>query len=60
VRGGVRAARNSAIGCAVLLAVIEGVGIGLQRMMAQPLPPMEAPPPAAGAPPVREGTGMLA
>ena len=35
VRGGVRAARNSAIGCAILLAVIEGVGIGIQRMMAE-------------------------
>ena len=35
VRGGVRAARNSAIGCACLLAVIEGVGIGIQRMMAE-------------------------
>lgn len=35
VRGGVKAARNSAIGCACLLAVIEGVGIGFQRMMAE-------------------------
>ena len=35
VRGGVRAARNSAIGCAILLAVIEGVGIGIQRVMAE-------------------------
>ena len=35
VRGGVRSARNSAIGCACLLAVIEGVGIGIQRMMAE-------------------------
>lgn len=50
MRGGVRAARNSAIGCAVLLAVIEGVGIGLQRMMAEntrldmpPPPPQQAP-----------------
>jgi hypothetical protein len=34
VRGGLKAARNSAIGCACLLAVIEGVGIGFQRMMA--------------------------
>lgn len=34
VRGGMKAARNSAIGCACLLAVIEGVGIGFQRMMA--------------------------
>ena len=35
IRGGFRAARNSAIGCAILLAVIEGVGIGFQRMMAE-------------------------
>ncbi|KAL2069992.1 hypothetical protein VTL71DRAFT_14672 [Oculimacula yallundae] len=49
VRGGYKAARNSAIGCACLLAVIEGVGIGFQRMMAentrlevpQPPPPAE-------------------
>lgn len=34
VRGGYKAARNGAIGCAVLLAVIEGVGIGFQRMLA--------------------------
>jgi len=57
VRGGFKAARNSAIGCAVLLAVIEGVGIGIQRMMADntrldapPPPPQQAPLPAsAGA-----------
>jgi import inner membrane translocase subunit TIM17 len=30
-----KAARNSAIGCACLLAVIEGVGIGIQRLMAE-------------------------
>ncbi|RFU27634.1 hypothetical protein B7463_g8713, partial [Scytalidium lignicola] len=35
IRGGFKAARNSAIGCAVLLGVIEGVGIGFQRMMAE-------------------------
>ena len=35
VRGGMKAARNSAIGCAILLGVIEGVGIGIQRMMAE-------------------------
>ena len=35
VRGGLKAARNSAIACATLLAVIEGVGIGIQRMMAE-------------------------
>lgn len=34
MRGGLRAARNGAIGCAVLLAVIEGVGIGAQKLMA--------------------------
>ncbi|KAL6907317.1 Tim17/Tim22/Tim23/Pmp24 family domain-containing protein [Trichoderma evansii] len=33
-RGGVKAARNNAIGCAVLLAVIEGVGIAFGKMMA--------------------------
>jgi mitochondrial import inner membrane translocase subunit TIM17 len=50
IRGGMRAARNSAIGCACLLAVIEGVGIGFQRMMAEntrldvPQPP--PPPPS--------------
>ncbi|KAI9726742.1 MAG: translocase of the inner membrane [Chrysothrix sp. TS-e1954] len=44
VRGGVRAARNSAIGCGVLLAVIEGVGIAIQRAMA-PSTKLELPPP---------------
>lgn len=34
IRGGFKAARNSAIMCAVFLGVIEGVGIGFQRMMA--------------------------
>lgn len=34
IRGGLKAARNSAIGCACLLAVIEGVALGMQRMMA--------------------------
>ncbi|KAI1946964.1 translocase of the inner membrane [Ophidiomyces ophidiicola] len=47
IRGGYKAARNSAIMCAVFLAVIEGVGIGFQRMMADntrlDLPP---PPPS--------------
>ena len=41
--------RNGAIGCAILLAVIEGVGIGFQRMMAEntrlDMPP---PPPPQG------------
>lgn len=35
IRGGFKAARNSAIGCALLLAVIEGVSISMQRMMAE-------------------------
>lgn len=34
IRGGYKQARNGAIGCAVLLAVIEGVGIAFQRMLA--------------------------
>ena len=48
IRGGFKAARNSAIGCGILLAVIEGVGIGFQRMFAgntkleAPLPPPAA------------------
>ncbi|EQL03698.1 mitochondrial inner membrane translocase subunit [Ophiocordyceps sinensis CO18] len=48
IRGGFRAARNGAIGCAVLLAVIEGVGIGFQKMLAGstklevPVPPAES------------------
>jgi len=47
--------RNGAIGCAILLAVIEGVGIGFQRMMAEnttklePPPPMPQQPASAGA-----------
>ncbi len=47
IRSGARAVRNGAIGCAILIAVIEGVGIGFQRMMVEntrlDLPP---PPPA--------------
>ena len=35
VRGGLKAARNSAIGGAVILAIFEGVGIAFQRMMAE-------------------------
>jgi len=34
IRGGLKSARNGAIGCAVLLAVIEGVGIAFQKMLA--------------------------
>jgi import inner membrane translocase subunit TIM17 len=50
VRGGLRSMRNGAISCAILLAVIEGVGIGFNRMTAENTrldsPPM--PPPAGG------------
>jgi import inner membrane translocase subunit TIM17 len=34
IRGGYKAARNGAIGCAVLLAVIEGVGIWFSKALA--------------------------
>lgn len=34
IRGGAKAARNNAIGCAVLLAVIEGVGVAFGKLMA--------------------------
>ncbi|KAI0402008.1 mitochondrial import inner membrane translocase subunit TIM17 [Xylaria palmicola] len=48
MRGGLRAARNGAIGCAVLLAVIEGVGIGAQKLMAGSTKlEVPAPPPAS-------------
>ncbi|CCG81347.1 Protein mannosyltransferase 1 [Taphrina deformans PYCC 5710] len=35
VRSGVKAARNSAIGCACLLGIFEGVGIMINRVMAE-------------------------
>ena len=34
IRGGWKASRNGAIMCGIFLAVIEGVGIGFQRLMA--------------------------
>ncbi|KAF5507006.1 Mitochondrial import inner membrane translocase subunit tim17 [Colletotrichum aenigma] len=53
IRGGYKAARNGAIGCAVLLAVIEGVGIGFQKMFAGSTKleasKMPQPPPSDGA-----------
>jgi len=52
VRGGPRAIRNGAISCAILLAVIEGVGIGISRMMAENTR-LELPPP----PPSQTGGG---
>lgn len=46
IRGGYKAARNGAIGCAVLLAVIEGVGIGFGKMFAGPQLEAPLPPPS--------------
>jgi import inner membrane translocase subunit TIM17 len=50
--------RNGAISCAILLAVIEGVGIGFNRMMADntrldapPPMPQQAPSPSGMGPP---------
>jgi import inner membrane translocase subunit TIM17 len=40
--------RNSAIACGILLAVIEGVGIGMQRMMAGNTKLQPPPEPADG------------
>jgi import inner membrane translocase subunit TIM17 len=55
VRGGYKSMRNGAISCAILLAVIEGVGVGFNRMMAEntkleapPMPPSQPPPPSGG------------
>ena len=55
VRGGYKSMRNGAISCAILLAVIEGVSIGFNRMMADntkleapPMPPQSAPAAPAG------------
>ncbi|MCJ1387574.1 hypothetical protein MMC18_000417 [Xylographa bjoerkii] len=60
VRGGLRAARNSAIACGCLLAVIEGVGIGFQRMMAENTR-LDVPQPPPPPPPVEAAqTAMLA
>lgn len=47
VRGGLKAIRNGAIGCAILLAVIEGVGIGMGKMFAGQTK-LEAPPAPPG------------
>ncbi|RWQ91163.1 putative mitochondrial inner membrane translocase subunit [Paecilomyces variotii] len=48
IRGGMKAARNSAIMCAIFLGVIEGVGIGFQRIMAENTRLDLPPPPPAG------------
>ncbi|OCK98453.1 mitochondrial import inner membrane translocase subunit tim-17 [Cenococcum geophilum 1.58] len=58
VRGGAKAVRNGAIGCAILLAVIEGVGIGFQRMMAENTRLEPPPPPQEQS--MIEGRGMVA
>jgi mitochondrial import inner membrane translocase subunit TIM17 len=61
MRGGARSVRNGAIGCAILIAVIEGVGIGFQRMMAEntrlDVPP---PPPPPSTTTTTAGAGALA
>lgn len=59
VRGGPRAIRNGAIGCAILLAVIEGVGIGFQRMMAENTR-LELPPPPPNSTSAAGSEGRLA
>lgn len=40
IRGGWKSARNSAIGCAVFFALIEGVGLTLSRMLASSAKPV--------------------
>jgi len=55
VRGGWKQMRTSALMCGCLLAVIEGVGLGFQRMMADSSR-LEAPPP----PPEPNAKGILA
>lgn len=52
IRGGWKAARNSAITCGILLAIIEGVGIGLNRMM--------TPPPASPQPMPQDNRALAA
>jgi import inner membrane translocase subunit TIM17 len=61
VRGGYKSMRNGAISCAILLAVIEGVSIGFQRMMADNtrLEPPPPPPADAGLSGSGSGAGMV-
>ena len=49
--------RNGAISCAILLAVIEGVSIGFNRMMADNTK-LEAPPMPPQSAPAAPGGGM--
>jgi len=58
VRGGRRAMLTSGIMCGCLLAVIEGVGIGMNRMMADGTK-LEAPPPPP-SPEAVSGSPMIA
>lgn len=43
IRGGWKHCRNSAIGCACLLGVFEGVGLAFQKMNAQQPIPQQVP-----------------
>ncbi|MCJ1443251.1 MAG: translocase of the inner membrane [Stictis urceolatum] len=58
IRGGRKQMLTSGIMCGCLLAVIEGVGIGFQRMMADQTR-LDAPPPPP-APEPQPGRAMLA
>ncbi|ORY33426.1 Tim17/Tim22/Tim23/Pmp24 family-domain-containing protein [Naematelia encephala] len=42
-RTGPKSALGSAVGCGILLGVFEGVGVLMNRMFAQPIPPMQLP-----------------
>lgn len=57
VRGGYKSMRNGAISCAILLAVIEGVGVAFNRMMAEN-GKLEAPPPPPSQPGAPSGGNM--
>ncbi|KAL7775764.1 hypothetical protein CFE70_009608 [Pyrenophora teres f. teres 0-1] len=59
VRGGYKSMRNGAISCAILLAVIEGVSIGFNRMMADNTR-LEAPPPPPSDVGASSGGGGMA
>ncbi|RSH91894.1 translocase of the inner membrane [Saitozyma podzolica] len=51
LRAGPRSALGSAVGCGILLGVFEGVGVLMNRMFAQPIPPMQIPEQAAAPAP---------
>ncbi|OCF38210.1 mitochondrial import inner membrane translocase subunit [Kwoniella heveanensis CBS 569] len=52
LRAGPRSAFGSAVGCGILLGVFEGVGVLMNRMMAQPIPQMQLPEQAPATPAV--------